>query len=275
VAVDGEPLRDMLRQLLDNAREAIADRGVVTLSARTADLSAHDCLELIGNARPGRHVEVIITDTGSGLSPEARRRLFADVFFSTKNRQRGLGLAMVYAYLAACQGGLRFGPDPEQGTAVRLYLPVATEPCAAAQPVQVELCAAPILVVDDDPMVLEMVCRFLTQSGYRVQGTTEPAKAVDLFAAAAEPFCLVVSDVAMPGMNGYEMANRLLTLKPSTRVLFISGHADCNAAEGQARDFQLLKKPFEPRALLHAVAAALAQQAQSLKFASSGIIPTN
>jgi CheY-like chemotaxis protein len=287
VSLNSEALRDILRQLLDNAREAIADRGVVAVSARTTDVSEHDCLELIGNARAGRqspsHVEVTITDTGSGLSPEARRRLFADVFFSTKNRQRGLGLAMVYAHLRACQGGLRFGPDPEQGTAVRLYLPVATEPCAApvayarGSPHPGETSVAPVLVVDDDPMVLEMVCRFLTQSGYRVQGTTEPAKAVDLFAAAAEPFSLVVSDVAMPGMNGYEMANRLLTLNPRIQLLFISGHADSNGAEGQARDFQLLRKPFEPRALLQAVSAALRTAPprtapltqQSLKFASS------
>jgi len=125
VAVDDDALREMLRQLLDNAREAIEDRGVVAVSARTVDLGESDCVELVGNANPGRHVEVTITDTGSGLSPETRRRLFADVFFSTKNRQRGLGLAVVYAYLSSHHGGLRFGPHPEEGTAVRVYLPVA------------------------------------------------------------------------------------------------------------------------------------------------------
>jgi signal transduction histidine kinase/CheY-like chemotaxis protein len=266
VAVDAEAVREMLRQLLENAREAITDRGVVTLSARAANLTEHDALELIGNARPGRHVEITITDTGSGLSSETRRRLFGDVFFSTKNRQRGLGLAMVYTYLAANQGGLRFGPDPEQGTAVRVYLPVAADRNGTSPRGAGESCA-PVLVVDDDPMVLEVVCNLLTQAGYRVQGTTEPGKAVDLFAAAAEPFRLVISDVHMPGMNGYEMTRRLRSADPRLHLLFISGHTDLSPADGQPRDFLLLKKPFESRALMQAVSAALAQH--PLNLASS------
>jgi len=266
VAVDAEAVREMLRQLLENAREAITDRGVVTLSARAVDLTEHDSLELIGNARPGPHVEITITDTGSGLNPESRRRLFADVFFSTKNRQRGLGLAMVYACLAANQGGLRFGPDPEQGTAVRVYLPVAADRSGTSPRGAGENCP-PVLVVDDDPMVLEVVCNLLTQAGYRVQGTTEPDKAVDLFAAASEPFRLVISDVHMPGMNGYEMTRRLRSADPRLHLLFISGHTDVNPAAGQPRDFLLLKKPFESRALMQAVSAALAQH--PLNLASS------
>jgi signal transduction histidine kinase len=160
VAVDAAAVRDMLRQLLANAGEAITGRGVVALSARTTELSEHDCLDLVGNARPGPHVEITIADTGSGISTDTRRRLFAEAFFSTRNRQRGLGLAMVYAHLSAYQGGLQFGPPHSypspplgdanehvdtsvtgergkgegQGTAVRLYLPVASSLIATPLP---------------------------------------------------------------------------------------------------------------------------------------------
>jgi CheY-like chemotaxis protein len=204
---------------------------------------------------------VTITDTGSGLSPEARRRLFSDVFFSTKKRQRGLGLALVYAHLATHQGGLRFGPHPEQGTAVRLYLPVAesvsTTSGGPAETGSSES-GTPVLVVDDDPVVLDLVCNVLTQAGYRVQGTTEPGKAVTIFAAAPEPFGLVVSDVEMPGMNGYELTHKLRGADPRLKLLFITGHAVSFPPDGP-QDFLLLKKPFEAKALMQAVSAALTQ----------------
>src|SRR5262249_21668086 len=84
-----------------------AGPGVVTLSARLVELGEADCQELLGGAGPGPHLEVTVADTGGGLSPEARRRLFHEVFFSTKPRHRGLGLAQVYGLLQGCRGGLR------------------------------------------------------------------------------------------------------------------------------------------------------------------------
>jgi len=123
LGLDAEALREILGQLLDNAREAIAGQGVVTFSARVTDLTDQDCLELLGNTAPGPHVEITIADSGCGFSPEARRRLFTEPFFSNKPRHRGLGLAVVYGILQTYRGGLRFGPDPEQGTVVRLFLP--------------------------------------------------------------------------------------------------------------------------------------------------------
>jgi signal transduction histidine kinase len=121
-------LRQVLGQVLDNAGEAVRGPGTVTVAARTTVLTAADCLDLFGNARPGPHVEVTVTDTGVGLSPEARRRLLRDVFFSTKPQQRGLGLAIVYGLLHTLQGGFRLDGTPAGGTAVRLLLPVSPPP---------------------------------------------------------------------------------------------------------------------------------------------------
>jgi signal transduction histidine kinase len=126
-AIDAEPLRHLLAQLLDNAAEAAVGRGTVRLTARAAALSADDCLDLFGAARPGPHVELAVEDGGCGLTDEARQRLLVDPFFTTKPRQRGYGLAVAYGILAAHHGALAVGPSGG-GTAARAYLPVAAEP---------------------------------------------------------------------------------------------------------------------------------------------------
>src|SRR5207253_1521358 len=100
-AIDGDPLRAVIRALLENAAEALTEPGKVTVTARPVTLAAEDCLDYYGDLRPGPHVEIRIADTGPGLTEDARRRLFAEPFFSTKPRRRGFGLFAVYGVLHA------------------------------------------------------------------------------------------------------------------------------------------------------------------------------
>lgn len=125
VALDAESLGQVLGRLFDNACEALPGEGSVTLSARVVPLTAGDCAALLGNAEPGPCVEIVLADTGPGLSDEARQRLLGELFFSTKPRHRGLGLAVVYGILHAYRGGLRLEPGLPTGTAVHVFLPVA------------------------------------------------------------------------------------------------------------------------------------------------------
>jgi signal transduction histidine kinase len=127
LALDTGALQQVLAEVLDNAREAITGPGIVTVSARRAELTARECGPIIGNVQPGSYVEVTVTDTGCGLTPDVRLRLFNDIFFSTKPRHRGLGLAVVYGLLRGHRGGICLGPNPEQGAAIRLFFPVAAE----------------------------------------------------------------------------------------------------------------------------------------------------
>jgi signal transduction histidine kinase len=122
-----EPLRQVLAHLLDNAREAIEGQGVVRLTARMVHLGPGECQVLLGSPKPGAYAEIAITDTGIGLSVEMHERLFADFFFSTKPRHRGLGLVTVFWIVQLYQGGVRFGPHPDQGTTVRVFLPLAQD----------------------------------------------------------------------------------------------------------------------------------------------------
>jgi len=127
VAMEKESLRLVLTALLDNAREAIVGKGGVTVSAQVADLPAGACLELLGNPSAGRHVELTISDAGVGLAPEVRARLFREIFFSTKGRRRGLGLAVVYGILRSCHAEFRLLPNADRGTTAWVYLPIARD----------------------------------------------------------------------------------------------------------------------------------------------------
>jgi signal transduction histidine kinase/CheY-like chemotaxis protein len=263
VAVEAESLAQMLAALLDNARESITGPGVVALSARATELSADDSLELVGRPGPGNFVEISVTDTGSGMSADVRQRLFRDVFFSTKPCHRGLGLAVVYGLLQTFGGGLRFGPDPAQGTAVRLFVPAfASGHAPYLAPVPHEAgreASARILVVDDDRLILESICRVLEHAGHAVKAAPGPAEAIACFTAAREPFDLVVSDVMMPGMSGYEMVRRLRQHTPAVNALFISSSSvhSFSPTDDLLQQFNLLRKPFEPATLLEAVFDAL------------------
>src|SRR5262249_8783800 len=123
----GEQLVEVLGAVLDNAREAISGPGRVTLTARARALAHADCLDLLGNPSPGTFVEVEVTDSGNGLSPDARDRLFREPFFTNKVRHRGLGLLVAYGVLCVHRGGLCLESPPGQGVRVRLYLPVAAD----------------------------------------------------------------------------------------------------------------------------------------------------
>ncbi|HXG12200.1 MAG TPA: response regulator [Gemmataceae bacterium] len=267
LAIAEELLRTVLGQLLDNAREALTGPGMIGLSARPALVSKVECSGLLGSAEPGPCVEVCVSDTGTGLSPEARRHLFAQPFYSSKPRHRGLGLAMVYGILHAHGGGFRLESPPAGGTVARLYLPLAVGLAPTPLPAPPPGGGAKVLVVDDDPAVLRLVGATLASAGYQVQTVSCPVQALDSYTAAArEPFQLVLSDVRMPRMNGFDLARQLLRHDANANVLFMSGHAapELTQASDIVRRFELLPKPFQAEALLRAVRTALDRGARRL-----------
>jgi signal transduction histidine kinase/CheY-like chemotaxis protein len=256
VRLTGDPLRHLLAHLLDNAREAVPDRGTVTVGAAYCALTEADCPALLGEPRPGPFVELTVADSGPGFTPEARRRGLHDLVFSTKPRHRGLGLPAVYGILRAHGGGLRLDSAPEGGALVRAYLPAAGPPPTKTG---AEGVRERVLVVDDDPLTLDIMCATLRRAGYRVQAASDGPQALDSFTRAAEPFNLVLSDVVMPRMTGFDLARRLLVRHPHVNVLFTSGHVPPGGPreDFSGRDFELLPKPFRPDGLLRAVRSAL------------------
>lgn len=291
VALDTEPLRQLLGIVLDNAREAIGGPGLIHVSARAIEVSAAEGRELFGDVRPGPHLEIRIADTGSGLTPEARRQLFVEPFFTTRPRKKGFGLAIAYGIVSANRGGLDLLPRPEGGTLVRILLPqivtrgssnVHREKASALDPRSTNHDSRStnhdprspnhdprstnhdprerVLVVDDDPMILQLVTTTLERAGYRVQavGNAETAL-ISYSGATGDPFHLVLSDVFMPEVNGIDLARSLLILDANVRVLFMSGQvaADFAPQDFTPGRFELLPKPFRPDGLVRAVRSAL------------------
>lgn len=260
VAISEEVLRTLLAQVLDNAREALPDRGTIALSAWITQLSKSECQDLLGKPMPGPCIEVRVADTGTGLSDEARLNLFVRPFFSTKPRHRGIGLAVVYGILTSHQGGFRIESAPKNGTLVSLYLPVAAVPAPAPLPMPGASGEEKVLLVADDPSVAQLVAVTLHSAGYRVQAATSAEQALKLYTEAAqEPFQLVLSDVLMPGTNGFDLACHLRTQDANANFLFMSGHISTELAQkhGVTWAFDLLFKPFRPETLLRSVRTAL------------------
>jgi two-component system cell cycle sensor histidine kinase/response regulator CckA len=272
VSLGTDNVQTILGALLDNALEAMASPGAVSVSARAVELTQADCLGLLGSPRPGAYVEVTVADTGSGLSPEAQKRLFEEPFYSTKSRRRGFGLAIAFGLLSAHQGGLRLHPGEERGVVARALFPVGTEEAPRAEPERgraappAEAPSARVLVVDDEREVLASVTAALEQSGYRVQAFQSGVKALEAYASAgADPFTLVLTDVVMPELGGVELAHRLLRHDPSARVLFMSGYVsdDFLRNDFAGRQFALVNKPFRLEDLLSAVRSAVGRSPQA------------
>jgi CheY-like chemotaxis protein len=265
-AIDAGPLRQVLAVLLENARDAMQAAGAVSVASRAVDLSADDCLNLYGDARPGSYVEIAVTDAGPGLSADVAKRLFADLFFTNKPRRRGFGLAIAYGILHAHHGGLRLRPAPTGGTIAEIYVPIAGPQTAAVAVAQQVGKGDRILVVDDDKSILRMICATLERAGYRVEAATNAEEAFTCYATAGpDRFALVLADLAMPKVTGVDLARRLLSRDPSVRVLFMSGQAPSESMRPDiaARGFDFLSKPFRPDGLLRAVRGAIDRQPRS------------
>jgi CheY-like chemotaxis protein len=263
VALTAEHLSQVLGALLDNAREALEGPGRITVAAAVRDLSEAECRDFFGDLRAGTHVEITIADTGAGLSSEVTRRLFAEPFFSTKPRHRGFGLTLAYGILASHRGGLSLQGGADGGALARLVLPVASIPTPAASLVsdkQPPQRGERVLVVDDDPLILQLITRTLERAGYRVVTTANPEGGLAAYtAAAADPFRLVLADVVMPSGSGVDLAQKLLSHDSGVRVLFMSGQvaADYARQDFATSHFDLLPKPFRPETLLRAVRRTL------------------
>ncbi len=134
VAMENGPLAVVLGHLLENAAEATPAGGRIVVSARLVELTAADAKGYLGQVGPGPHVEVTVQDSGPGIRPEVRAKLFAEPFYTTKVRHRGLGLAIVYRTLFAHRGGIRLDPvpPPETGTVARVVFPPAAARPAVA-----------------------------------------------------------------------------------------------------------------------------------------------
>lgn len=253
--VSGNPtqLHQVLLNLSVNARDAMPSGGKLSFVADNVELSAAEAAAL-PDGTAGEFVSLSVSDSGTGMTPEVQARIF-EPFFTTKGEERGtgIGLATVFRIVKAHQGFLRVASEPGQGTTFEVFLPRAS---AGALPSAVPSGQALprghselILVADDEKAIRELMHSELTAFGYRVLTAADGSEAVALFRRHAGEVRLLITDHAMPVMDGRQAIAEVRTLRPTLPVIFTSGEE----AAGPFAGVTMLSKPFALEDLLGAI----------------------
>jgi CheY-like chemotaxis protein len=280
VQADVNQLEQVIMNLAVNARDAMPEGGKLTISTTNIMLDS-----LFGhgltNLPRGAYVRLSVRDTGCGMDKETQGRLF-EPFFTTKGpgKGTGLGLATVYGIIHQLNGQIVVSSEPGRGSTFDIYLPVgqstgmpksasgpsvvhdnarkADAPPAAALLPTAELPhlgSETILLTEDEDMLRNLVKIILRQHGYQVLEARNGNEAIQRAADHEGSIHLLVTDVVMPGVNGRQLAERLRSLRPEMKVLYISGYTDDAIVRHGIHEptMAFLSKPFTPMALVDKV----------------------
>jgi PAS domain S-box-containing protein len=256
-----------LVNLAINARDAMPDGGGLVITTHNVTLEAH-ASRLHPDARQGDYVRVSVIDTGTGMTPDVRKRAM-DPFFTTKDpgKGTGLGLSSVYSFVKQSGGFVTLASERGKGTTVSLYVPRVLDDAVAKHGAGAkdmprgdgEL----ILVVEDDDRVREITLKRLESLGYAVAEARSGPEAIQLL-KSGEPIDLVFSDIAMPGkMIGYDVAQWVTTMKPNVKVVLTTGYNEIGS-EGDALpagdNIPVLDKPYTRERLAQTMRSVLVNQ---------------
>jgi two-component system cell cycle sensor histidine kinase/response regulator CckA len=257
VLADVGQIDQALMNLVVNARDAMADGGVIAIRTRRASISAAETTQSPGVPR-GEWAVLVVADTGTGMTTEVRARAF-EPFFTTKEigRGTGLGLSTVYGIVRQSGGHLSLVSEPGAGTTVTIHLPLV-EPAAHVRPGSSSGAESrgyeTVLLVEDEDAVRRLAQQSLERKGYRVLSASSGIDAIRLV-RGGERVDLVLTDVVMPGMPGSELVQRLERERPGLRALYMSGYTDDAIVRHGVLEagVNLIQKPFAPDALARKV----------------------
>jgi signal transduction histidine kinase len=255
VMADAAKLREALTQLILNARDAMANGGVVTLRVERVELRSGSLLRT-PDFPAGQYVRVSIADTGVGMGRTTLARAL-EPFFSTKEvgQGSGLGLSSAYGIVRQCGGAMELESVEGAGTTVTVYVPAAAGEGAAAEDAEAgaaregKVRVSRVLVVEDQPDLRELLRLLLEEEGLEVQEAAGAAAALQIIEGEGRRPDLVITDLVMPGLSGHELVRRMQAQSPGIPVLVISGYSDEEAPAGA----RLLRKPFSADQLTRAV----------------------
>jgi CheY-like chemotaxis protein len=246
VRVDPSQLEDVVVTLALRAREAMPEGGEVAIETANADLGEGDFRRHLF-VRPGPYVMLAVTDAGPGMDAETQTRLF-EPFSGDAGPGRGLGLSSVYGIVKQSEGYIWAESEPGSGTTFRVYLPRLDAVPSTEAPVPEERLRGTetVLVVEDEPVVLELVREVLADKGYTVLTAANGEEGVKVLSSDVRPIHLLLTDVVMPLMAGPDLADRAETLRPEIKVLFMSGYTEQTVMRHGVvgRRATVLQKPF-------------------------------
>ena len=244
----GDPtqVHQILLNLCVNARDAMPNGGNLTISVENAVLDEQYAAMNI-QAKAGRYVNISVTDSGTGMPPDLLDKIF-EPFFTTKgvNEGTGLGLSTVMAIVKSHDGIVNVYSEPGKGTTFKIYLP-AMEITSEGQREQLEQASPPrgngetVLIVDDEASILTITSQTLRAFGYRVLTATDGAHAVAIYAEHKKEIAVVLTDMAMPIMDGLALIHSLMRINPTIKIIAASG---LNANGGMSKGPGALVKHF-------------------------------
>jgi two-component system, cell cycle sensor histidine kinase and response regulator CckA len=260
VRADPSQLEQVVLNLITNARDSLAQGGRVELETKDVRLELADVAQL-PDLSPGPYVVISVTDDGDGIPAQALPRIF-EPFFTTRRGGTGLGLATCYGIVKQSGGHIAVHSESGRGAAFSVYLPrvvnAEPEPHPARAPSPGARGTERVLLVEDEAVVRGVIERTLQRAGYRVLVATSGDEALELTDVDGQ-FDLLITDIAMPGLSGWELGKRLGERWPGLPVLYISGYTEDVLSDVDARGAAFLQKPFLPVDLLATIRRLLDQ----------------
>jgi PAS domain S-box-containing protein len=255
IKMDPAQIDQLLANLCVNARDAIADIGRVSIETKNITINATYCEHNVGFL-PGEYALLTVNDDGCGMDKDTLYHIF-EPFFTTKGMGQGtgLGLSTVYGIVKQNNGFINVYSEPGNGTTFTIYLPRYAGLAVKVQQENTEeiplSSGEMVLVVEDEPMLLKMDKRMLERLGYRVLTAGGPSQAIELAETHAGEIQLVITDVVMPEMNGRDLAEKLQSLYPGIKILFMSGYTATAIAHRGVLDegVNFVQKPFSFKGL--------------------------
>jgi signal transduction histidine kinase/CheY-like chemotaxis protein len=254
VQADPQMLEQALMNLVVNARDAMAHGGELTLASSPVTIDAA-YVASHPEAAVGSFVCLEVSDTGCGMDQATQMRIF-EPFFTTKpsGQGTGLGLATVYGIVKQHNGWIEVVSEKGVGTTFKIFIPA--QDLARSEPRKREGEKPSILVLEDEPAVLELMGRFLADQGHRVLQASNGIEAMQVWSEHPSEIKLLLTDVRMPvGMSGFDVAENLQALNPRLKVIFVSGFPGESSELDRAleRGAMFLAKPCEPDVLGKAI----------------------
>jgi PAS domain S-box-containing protein len=244
VLIDATRFQTSLLNLVVNARDAMPDGGKLSISTENVDLGAHE----IGSLGAGPYVRIVVADDGEGMPADVVARAF-EPFFTTKEMGKGtgLGLSQVYGFINQSGGDISIDSTVGEGTRISMYLPIHDSDGAVAEYKSAETGIEKVLIVEDEPDLLDVAAELFRAIGYEVLTASSGAEAVDLL-ARTQNIDILFSDIVMPnGMNGVELARLARQRYPELKIILASGYPlpALKAEHGNLDSFPFINKPYQ------------------------------